>query len=83
MAVCNLRSGENLIFLRVLSESHPESGTLEIGWGNTSSEWHGLLRFQRSDVDGKAILHIGLDQSFAGFGDLLDRDGFFRIIHRE
>src|SRR5438477_6671306 len=33
-----------------------------------------LLRFQRSHVDGKPVLHIGLEQSFVGFVDLLDRN---------
>jgi hypothetical protein len=34
------------------------------------------LRFERSHVDGKAVLHIGLEQSIVGFVDLLDRDDF-------
>ena len=36
------------------------------------------LRFERSHVDGKAVLHIGLEQSIVGFVDLLDRDDFDR-----
>ena len=37
-------------------------------------EWRGLLRFQRSHIDGEAILHIGLEHSFVGFVNLLDGD---------
>ena len=35
-----------------------------------------LLRFERSHVDGEAILHIGLEQPLVSFVDLLDRDHF-------
>jgi hypothetical protein len=34
------------------------------------------LRFERTHVDRKAVLHIGLEQSIVGFVDLLDRDDF-------
>ena len=34
------------------------------------------LRFERSHVDGEAVLHIGLEQSLVGFVDLLDGDDF-------
>ena len=36
----------------------------------------GLFRFERSHIDGEAVLHIGLDQSVVGFVDLLDGDEF-------
>src|SRR6266852_3710712 len=36
----------------------------------------GLLRFERSHVDRKAVLHIGLEQSLVSFVDLLDWDNF-------
>ena len=35
-----------------------------------------LLTFERSHVDGEAVLHIRLEQSLVGFVDLLDRDDF-------
>src|SRR5580658_2803859 len=47
--------------------------------------WHGrtglpacpiLLGFERSHINGEAILHIGLEQSLIGLVDLLDRDDF-------
>src|SRR5207249_6772927 len=34
------------------------------------------LRFERSHVDGKPVLHVGLEQSLVGFVDFLDRDDF-------
>src|SRR5713226_362545 len=36
----------------------------------------GLLRFERSHIDRKTILHIGFEQSHVSFVDLLDRDNF-------
>src|SRR5271166_1109916 len=36
-----------------------------------------LLSFQRSHVDGEAILHIRLEESFVRLIDLLDRDHFY------
>src|SRR5208337_66853 len=36
----------------------------------------GLLRFERSHIDGEAVLHIGLEKSLVGFIDLLDGDDF-------
>ena len=36
----------------------------------------GLLRFERSHIDGEAVLHIGLEESVVGLVDLLDRDDF-------
>src|ERR1700693_1197585 len=36
----------------------------------------GLLRFERSHVDGEAVLHIGLEKSLISFVDLRDRDDF-------
>jgi hypothetical protein len=35
-----------------------------------------LLTFERSHIDRKAILHIGLEQSLVSFVDFLDRDDF-------
>src|SRR5512147_719607 len=34
------------------------------------------FRSERSHVDGEAVLHVGLQQSFVGFVDLLDGDDF-------
>lgn len=34
----------------------------------------GLLRVERSHIDGEAVLHIGLEQSVIGFVDFLDGD---------
>src|SRR6266496_31548 len=36
----------------------------------------GLLGFERSHVNGEAVLHIRLEQSLAGFVGFLDRDHF-------
>src|SRR5438132_2341189 len=36
----------------------------------------GLLRLKRNHIDGEAVLHIGLEQSFVGFVDLPDGDDF-------
>ena len=36
----------------------------------------GLLRFERSHIDGEAVLHIRLEQSVVGFVDFLDGDDF-------
>ena len=36
----------------------------------------GLLRFERSHIDGEAVLRIGLEQSVVDFVDLLDGDDF-------
>src|ERR1700677_4504994 len=36
----------------------------------------GLLRFERSHVDGETVLHIRLEQSLVSFVDLLDGDDF-------
>src|SRR5712692_355505 len=36
----------------------------------------GLFGFERSHVDGEAVLHIGLEQSLVSFVDLLNRDDF-------
>jgi hypothetical protein len=36
----------------------------------------GLRRFERSHIDGEAVLHIGLEQSVVGLVDFLDRDDF-------
>ena len=35
-----------------------------------------LLGFERSHIDREAVPHIGLEQSFVGFVDLLDGDDF-------
>src|SRR5437879_6030832 len=35
-----------------------------------------LLGFERSHINGEAVLHIGLEQSLVAFVDLLDRDDF-------
>src|SRR5487761_1158164 len=35
-----------------------------------------LLRFERSHINGEAVLYIGLEQSLVGFVDLLDGDDF-------
>src|SRR5438105_12716314 len=39
-------------------------------------EWVGSFRLERSHVDGETVLHIGLEQSFVGFVDLLDGNNF-------
>ena len=44
--------------------------------GRASPDWRGLLRFQRSHIDGEAILHVGLEQPLVGFIDLLDGNDF-------
>ena len=36
----------------------------------------GLLRFERSHIDGEAVLHIRLEQSVVGFVDLVDGNDF-------
>src|SRR6266481_9157013 len=41
-----------------------------------ASSMLGLFRFERSHVDRKPVLHIGLEQSFVSFVDFLDRDYF-------
>jgi hypothetical protein len=41
-----------------------------------ASSMLGLFRFERSHVDREAVFHVGLEQSFVGFVDFLDRDYF-------
>jgi hypothetical protein len=41
-----------------------------------SPEYRGLLRFQRSHVDGKAIFNVRPNHALVGFVDLLDRNDF-------
>jgi hypothetical protein len=44
--------------------------------GYRAPEYRGLLRFQRSHVDGKAIFNVRSDHPLVGFIDLLDRNDF-------
>ena len=59
-----------------LLRQSPSTPNLECQLAYCSSLAFRLLRFERSHIDGEAVLHIGLEHSLVGFVDLLDGDDF-------